>query len=108
MQKTGILLTYNLYRMKELFYYILAALGGGLVSEINSKHEDGKPDIKHLFIRGFTSVMIGVIFGLTFESLTGNVKLTIAITALAGVVGYASLEWIIKLFKTKAEKYFTK
>jgi len=93
--------------MKEIIYYILAAIGGGVVSELNSNTETPK-NFKYIFIRGFTSVMIGIIFGLTFESITGNVKLTIAITALAGVGGYASIIWIGDLFKRQVNKIINK
>jgi len=85
--------------MRELFYYILAALGGGIVSEIHTKKGVNDRSLWSLFKRGFTSVMVGVIFGLIFETFTGNVKLTIAITALAGVGGYNSIEWITKELK---------
>jgi len=93
--------------MKEILYYILAAIGGGVVSELNTKQE-GPRGFKYIFVRGFTSVMIGIIFGLTFESVTGNVKLTIAITALAGVGGYASIIWIGDLFKRQVNKIINK
>jgi len=93
--------------MKEIIYYILAAIGGGVVSELNSNTETPK-NFKYIFIRGFTSVMIGIIFGLTFESITGNVKLTIVITALAGVGGYASIIWIGDLFKRQVNKIINK
>jgi len=85
--------------MKELFYYILAAVGGGIVSEINSNEKN----LKRLFIRGFTSVMIGVVFGLLFEVVTENVKITIAISSLAGFSGLPSLEWLSKILKERAE-----
>jgi len=40
--------------------------------------------------------------------VTGNVKLTIAITALAGVGGYASIIWIGDLFKRQVNKIINK
>lgn len=88
--------------MRELIYYILAAIGGGIASQINEKKHSHNPDIKKFFKRGFTSVVIGVVFGLTFKEITGNVNITIAITALAGVMGMPSLEWLINAFKEKA------
>jgi len=93
--------------MKEIIYYILAAIGGGVVSELNGNN-NGPRNFKYIFIRGFTSVMIGIIFGLTFETVTGNVKITIAITALAGVGGYASIIWIGEVFKRQVDRIINK
>lgn len=88
--------------MRELIYYVLAAVGGGIMAEINSENKN--KTIRSYFIRGFTSVMIGVIFGLLFKEVTGNVNITIAITAVAGVAGMPSVDWLTKMMKNKAEK----
>ena len=99
----------NKQKMRELFYYILAAIGGGIMSEINTPEvNSGRKDLKKFFIRGFTSVMIGVVFGLLFEVMTGNVRITIAISSLAGFSGIQSIEWVSKILKDKVEKNIPK
>ena len=79
--------------MKECFYYILAAISGGVVSEINKPINPKNMTVRHIFTVGMTSVIIGIVFGLSAEYFIGSVKLAIAVSALAGVGGYSSLQW---------------
>jgi len=94
--------------MQEIFFYIFAALAGGIVAEINSKKGIKQTSLTPFFVRGFTSILIGVIFGCLFEAVTGNVKLTVAIAGIAGLGGFQSLEWIAGLVKSAIEKAFKK
>lgn len=94
--------------MDYLFFYILASVAGGLVAEINSKNGILNRDIKPHFVRGFTSVVIGIIFGLFAEWLTQSARLATAVSCLAGVSGYPSIKWIGELAKGKAERLFKK
>lgn len=92
----------NLADVKVLIYYIIAAVGGGLVKEINTPHKEPQT-LKAIFARGFTGVWIAIIFGLGTEAVTDNIKLSIAVTALAGVSGYEALQWLTRFLRTKAE-----
>ncbi len=96
-------LTSNLTEVKIFIYYVIAAIGGGLVKEVNTTHKEPQT-LRQIFVRGFTGVWVAIIFGLGTEALTDNVKLSIAITALAGVSGYEALQWLTKLLKARAEQ----
>lgn len=96
-------LTSNIAEIKVFVYYVIAAVGGGLVKEVNTVHAEPQ-SLRKIFVRGFTGVWVAIIFGLGTEALTDNVKLSIAVTALAGVSGFDALQWLTKLLKAKAEQ----
>lgn len=82
---------------KNLFYYIVVSVLAGLVAEFN---EDSKsPTARDLFVRGFTSVVIGITVGLIMQEFTHNVPLSIAACSLASVSGYPSLTFMRKAFR---------
>lgn len=83
--------------MKNIAAYIVSAMLGGVVAEINN---DQLVTVKTMFIRGATSVVIGIVFGLLGEELFG-VKVAIALSALAGVSGFSSLTWISTILKKR-------
>lgn len=96
------ILTNYAAEIKVFVYYVIAAVGGGLVKEVNTIHAEPQT-LRQIFVRGFTGVWVAIIFGLGTEALTDNVKLSIAVTALAGVSGFEALQWLTKLMKARAE-----
>lgn len=87
--------------MREFLAYIAAALLGGLVKELNSE----EPVTRYaLFVTGVTSVCIGIVFGLLAECITKNFKISIAVSALAGVWGYQGLITLVGKVKDKISK----
>ena len=80
--------------MRPIFYYILAAISGGVVAEVNKPINQQSITARHLFVVGMTSVVIGIIFGLGIEHFTGSTNLAIAGSALAGVGGFSSIRFI--------------
>lgn len=90
--------------MKYFIYYILAAIGGGIVTEINKPVSDQNMTARHILTVGMTSVIIGVVFGLSVDHFTGSTNLAIACSALAGVGGYSSLQFAGGIFRQKISK----
>lgn len=87
--------------MKNLIYYILAAIMGGIIKEIN---EDDEIHFRKLFINGATGIVIGTVFGLLVEHISKSIEIAVAISALMGVWGFSSLTWLRKNLKSKVDK----
>jgi len=85
---------------KNILYYVMAAILGGFVKDLNS---DNNINSKRMIITGITSVCIGIVVGYSIEFFTKSIELAISTSALGGVYGYATLTFLIKNVKKKVD-----